>query len=142
MRYRGLQRLLPQFLRRYILHVEALIEDAVTALAEEIPAGARVLDAGAGESRHAARFTGHRYVGVDMAVGDPGWDYGNLDIIGDLARLPLPAGAFDACLNIVTLEHVPEPSAVVAELFRVLKPGGRQLLVVPHAWEVHQAPHD
>jgi len=38
MRYSGLQRLLPPFLRRYILHVEALIEDAVTALAEEIPA--------------------------------------------------------------------------------------------------------
>ncbi len=142
MRYSGLQRLLPPFLRRYILHVEARIEDAVTALAEEIPAGARVLDAGAGESRHAARFTSHRYVGVDMAVGDPGWDYGNLDIIGDLSRLPLSAGAFDACLNIVTLEHVPEPSAVLGELFRVLKPGGRLLLVVPHAWEIHQAPHD
>jgi SAM-dependent methyltransferase len=30
----------------------------------------------------------------------------------------------------------------VAELARVLAPGGRLLLIVPHEWEVHQHPHD
>ena len=45
-------------------------------------------------------------------------------------------------MNIVTLEHVREPRRVVEEIARVLKPGGRLLLVVPQEWEVHQAPHD
>ncbi len=51
-------------------------------------------------------------------------------------------GTFDACLNIVTLEHVRDPGQVVRELGRTLKPGGRLLLAVPQDWEVHQSPND
>ncbi len=142
MRYAALRRLLPRGLLRYILHFEALIENAVAAFAASLPPAARVLDAGAGESRHAACFPQQRYYGVDLALGDPTWDYSRLDAIADLAALPFFDASFEACLNIVTLEHVRRPDAVVAELARVLKPGGRLLLVVPHAWEIHQAPHD
>jgi len=56
--------------------------------------------------------------------------------------LPFRDGAFAACINIVTLEHVREPHRVLCELSRTLASGGRLLLVVPHEWEVHQAPHD
>lgn len=142
MRYAALRRLLPRPLLRYILHFEALTEDAVATLAASLPRSARVLDAGAGECRHAACFPHQRYYGVDLALGDPAWDYGRLDAIADLSALPFRDASFEACLNIVTLEHVRQPQAVLAELARVLKPGGRLLLVVPHAWEIHQAPHD
>lgn len=142
MRYAALRRLLPRPLLRYILHFEALTEDAVAALADSLPYSARVLDAGAGECRHAACFPRQRYYGVDLALGDPAWDYSRLDAIADLSALPFRDASFEACLNIVTLEHVRQPQAVLAELARVLKPGGRLLLVVPHAWEIHQAPHD
>lgn len=142
MRFGAVPRLLPRPLRRYLLHLEASIEDAVAGLARNLPAGARLLDAGAGEACHRAAFASQRYVGVDLAVGDAGWDYGNLDVIADLRRLPFATGSFEACVNIVTLEHVPEPAAVLAELHRVLAPGARLLLVVPLCWEVHQAPHD
>jgi SAM-dependent methyltransferase len=134
--------LLPAFLRRQILNFEARIDDAVAQLAASLPPGALVLDAGAGESRHRPAFPRQRYVGVDLAVGDRAWDYSGLDAVADLERLPLRDAAFDACLNIVTLEHVRRPAAVLAELARVLKPGGTLLVVVPHEWEVHQAPHD
>jgi SAM-dependent methyltransferase len=142
MRYAALRRLLPSLLLRHILYFERRIEESVAAFAGSLAPGARVLDAGAGECRHAPQFARQRYYAVDLAVGDPGWDYSRLDCLADLAALPFLDGAFDACLNVVTLEHVREPAAVLRELARMLKPGGRLLLVVPHAWEIHQAPHD
>jgi SAM-dependent methyltransferase len=142
MRYAAIERRLPPFLRRHLLHFEHLIEEAVVNFAASQPAGSRVLDAGAGETRHAAHFQRQRYVGVDLAVGDPQWNYGKLDAIADLSQLPFRADTFDACINIVTLEHVTNPAAVVSELARALRPGGRLLVIVPHEWEVHQSPHD
>ncbi len=133
---------LPAFLRRHILHFESAIDDALAGFAQRVVAGERVLDAGAGECRHAQYFPSARYCGVDLAVGDAAWNYRGLDAVADLAALPFRDGAFAACINIVTLEHVREPHRVLRELSRVLGPDGRLLLVVPHEWEVHQAPHD
>jgi SAM-dependent methyltransferase len=104
--------------------------------------GARVLDAGAGEGNHSQQFAKHRYCGVDLGIGDASWDYSRLNVIGDLEKLPFRCESFAACLNVVTLEHVREPKAVLAELARVLAPGGRLLLIAPHEWEEHQQPHD
>jgi SAM-dependent methyltransferase len=134
--------LLPGPLRRYVLDFERRIADAVTAFAASLPAGARVLDAGAGEGAYKSYFPGRRYVGLDLGIGDQQWDYTQLDVLGDLTSLPFADGVFDAALNIVTLEHVKDPARVLCELGRVLRPGGRLLLVVPHEWEVHQHPHD
>jgi SAM-dependent methyltransferase len=133
---------LPPFLRRHILHFEASIEDALANFAPRVGAGERVLDAGAGEGRHARYFPFARYCGVDLAIGDAAWNYRGLDAIADLAALPFRGGAFAACINIVTLEHVREPHRVLRELARILGNGGKLLMVVPHEWEVHQAPHD
>jgi SAM-dependent methyltransferase len=140
--YSRLQRVLPAFLRRHVLHFECAAEQAVRDFAASLPAGARVLDAGAGEGAYRHHFTGQRYLGLDLGIGDSNWNYRQLDVMGDLAALPFPDGVFDACLNVVTLEHVREPARVLREIARSLAPGGRLLLVVPQDWEVHQAPHD
>jgi SAM-dependent methyltransferase len=142
MNHPAIQRLLPAQLRRFLLHFEAAIDGAVLHLANDLPDRALVLDAGAGETEYAPYFKDQRYIALDLAVGDPKWDYQKLDVIGDLTYLPFAANAFDACINIVTLEHVREPACALAEIHRVLRPDGRLLLIVPHEWEVHQAPHD
>ena len=133
---------LPRWLSRRVLHFEAAIEDAVAAFAASLPAGARVLDAGAGEGRHQHYFTRQRYCGVDLAVGDRTWNYSRLDAVADLTRLPFASGGFHAAIHIVTLEHVREPESVLREISRTLAPAAPLLAIVPHEWEVHQAPHD
>ncbi len=133
---------LPNFLKRYVLHFEACIEDAVERFARQLPARSRILDAGAGEGRYAAFFAAHRYTAVDLAVGDERWNYGDLDAIADLAALPFETACFDAAINVVTLEHLREPAAALREIARTLAPGAPFLLIAPHEWEVHQAPHD
>jgi SAM-dependent methyltransferase len=140
--YQAIERRLPGFLRRHILHFESAIDDSLTGFARNLSPKARVLDAGAGERVHAKYFQGQHYVAIDLAIGDASWDYGKLDAIADLTALPFRDGSFDACINVVTLEHVREPDCALREMERALKPGGRLLLIVPHEWEVHQSPHD
>ncbi len=139
---RAAERLLPDFFRRILDPFEALVSDRIKTFAASLPRNSLVLDAGAGECRYAPVFTGHRYVGLDNSVGDPSWDYSQLDTIGDLEQIPLHSAAFDAVISVVVLEHTREPSRVVAEMARVTRVGGKLFLVVPNQWEVHQAPND
>ncbi len=132
----------PRFLRRWALHFECAIEDHTAAFAHSLPPGAQVLDAGAGEARYKPYFANHRYTGIDLAVGDPRWNYSTLDVLGDLNHLPFRTATFDAALNIVTLEHLRDPQLALLELARVLKPTGVLLLVAPMEWEEHQQPND
>jgi len=142
MSYTGFAYRLPRPLRRHILNFEVEIEDAVAAFAAALPDRARVLDAGAGEGQYRGRFARQRYCGVDLAVGDAAWDYSRLEALADLTSLPFRTAAFDAALHIVTIEHLREPAAALAEIARTLAPGGLFLVAAPHEWEVHQAPHD
>ncbi len=132
---------LPEFLKRRINPLDYGIEDFVKTAAAAKPRQ-KILDAGAGEARFAAYFSGHFYVALDACVGDALWDYSRIQLIADLAALPLREGAFDAVLNIQVLEHVKDPELVVAQLHRVLKPGGRLYLTAPQGWAEHQQPHD
>jgi ArsR family transcriptional regulator len=54
----------------------------------------------------------------------------NVDVrSGDLEALPLDEGALDAATLVLVLHHVPEPAVALAECARVLRPGGRLLVV-------------
>ncbi len=54
-----------------------------------------------------------------------------LPVVADVRRLPFPAGTFASASSAETLEHVPEDQQALAELFRVLQPGGRLVGSVP-----------
>jgi ArsR family transcriptional regulator len=53
---------------------------------------------------------------------------------GDLEALPIDDARLDAATMMMVLHHVPEPQRALAEAARVLKPGGRLILVdmLPH----------
>jgi SAM-dependent methyltransferase len=141
-RYRILPPYFPQWLHRRIELDSRVLFDFVERAGVSLPPGAVVLDAGAGHGRYRKEFSHTRYVGVDLAVGDEAWDYSGLDAISNLFDLPFAEGTFDAVLCTQVLEHVPEPKAVLTELCRVLKPGGRLFLTAPQSWHQHQKPHD
>lgn len=55
----------------------------------------------------------------------------------DLARLPLPDSSFDAVLVIHGLEFSPDPGEFLTEIWRILVPSGKAIIVVPNrrgAW--------
>ena len=136
------KRLVPAGLYKKLDPFEAEIQKFVQTVAAEVPAGARVLDAGAGESRFKPLFAHAEYVGIDFAQGDTSWDYSKLEVVGRLEDLPFPDSSFDHVLSIVVLEHTPQPGRVIEEFQRVLKPGGMAHIIVPHIWEEHQRPYD
>ena len=76
------------------------------------------------------------------------WIYVNIDasttpdIVADAANVPLPSDTADAIICTETLEHVPEPQAVVDEMLRLLKPGGVLVGSIPFLYPVHADPYD
>ncbi len=52
----------------------------------------------------------------------------------DAGHLPFPDGHFDVVIAAEVLEHIPEDAAAIAELRRVLRPGGLMAVTVPRWW--------
>lgn len=117
--------------------IRALVERA----ARESPPGTRLLDAGAGESPYRPLFAHCEYVSSDWA-GSVHEAAAGADVIAPIDDLPLEDESFDAVLCTEVLEHVPRPWAALAELHRVLRPGGALWLTVPFVGELHEEPHD
>jgi SAM-dependent methyltransferase len=56
---------------------------------------------------------------------------GDVDVKADITNIPLPDQSYDAVYASHVLEHVPEDRKAVAEIYRILKPGGMAILPVP-----------
>lgn len=114
----------------------------VRQVAKELPPGCRVLDAGAGEGVYKKFFTHCNYKSIDLAVGESRWNYSSLDYVAPLHDMPIDSNSFDAVLCTQVLEHLEWPRESLAEMCRVLKPGGILYMTVPMAHPEHQIPHD
>jgi SAM-dependent methyltransferase len=66
----------------------------------------------------------------------------NTTLVADGHRLPLVDGSVDAVWIQAVLEHVLDPSAVVAEIHRVLKPDGVVFADTPFMQQVHEGIYD
>jgi SAM-dependent methyltransferase len=63
------------------------------------------------------------------------------DVVADAHALPFADAAFDAVVTFNTFEHLSDPDRAAAEIYRVLKPGGRLVLHTAFLQPVHEAPH-
>ncbi|MEV5411303.1 methyltransferase domain-containing protein [Thermopolyspora sp. NPDC052614] len=123
------------------------------AIAELAPGrGSIVLDAGCGTGRampllRDAVGPDGRVIGIDLtpemiySARERGRGaYGPL-LIADVARLPLPEAAVDAVFAAGLISHLPDAAAMLTELARVTRPGGRLALFHPVGRAVLAARH-
>lgn len=111
--------------------------------------GERVLDVGTGFGRHAFEVArrGAQVVALDFAeaevvttrntiaamvvAGEIPEDRFAGALRGDATRLPFPDDSFDAVITSEVLEHIQNDVTALAEMVRVLRPGGRLAVTVP-----------
>jgi len=101
---------------------------ALSLLAAAAPG--RLLDAGCGTGALAGRCAGELRCEVTALDASPEMVRATrargIDVVtGDVQELPFPDGAFDCAVAAWMLYHVPDLDRGVAELARVLRPGGR-----------------
>jgi SAM-dependent methyltransferase len=137
---RGRSEALREFVAEMPWERESIVAFVAQA-AGALPLGARVLDVGAGDAPYRELFEHTDYLTSDWDAS-PHEGARRADIIGSADALPVGDAEFDAVLCTQMLEHVPEPARVLAELHRILRPGGTLYLTVPLAWELHELPHD
>ncbi len=114
--------------------------EQILPLAEEWLGGFdRVLDIGTGEGQLARRVRaahGATVVGIDGAHNQvvEARQRGGQVLYGQASALDLPfaAGAFDAAVACLVFEHVDDLDGALAEVARVLRPGGRFILFMNH----------
>jgi ubiquinone/menaquinone biosynthesis C-methylase UbiE len=119
----------------------ATIVSFLQVAANSLPPGAEVLDVGAGDAPYRELFahTDYRTHDWTASVHEGAIE---ADYVGSANALPIADETFDAVVCTQVLEHVPDPLAVLNEIRRVLRPGGRVYLTAPLAWELHELPHD
>jgi SAM-dependent methyltransferase len=136
------KKLCPRWVQRRLDTSRWLADRFAEQVARELPPGARILDAGAGECLYRPLFAHADYVGLDSAQGFEKLDFGRLDCLGSLLQLPFRDGSFRAVLSINVLEHVTEPGAAMREMARVLRAGGAVYLMAPQSVRLHYPPYD
>jgi len=92
-----------------------------------------VLEVGCGTGRLLAAMADHGAIGIGLdkkeAMLEVATRRGTAALVqGDAAVLPFAPESFDALVAVTLLEFVPDPGAVMAELCRVTRPGGRVVI--------------
>ncbi len=110
-----------------------VLEGAIAAL--DLPAGARILDAGCGSGRNMvelARFgtvTGVELSDTSVEIAR-GRESGEV-VEGSVLEMPFAEDSFDLAVSLDVIEHLEDDLAALRELRRTVAPGGLLLVTVP-----------
>ncbi|HKV21124.1 MAG TPA: methyltransferase domain-containing protein [Mycobacterium sp.] len=110
----------------------------------QIPAGGVTLDVGSGPGNvtaSLARAAGPEGLALGIDISEPMLARAvaaeaspNVGFLhADAQHLPFRDEAFDAATSLAVLQLIPNPATTLAEIVRVLKPGGRVAIMVPTA---------
>lgn len=100
--------------------------------------GQRLLDAGCGRYMQFCReLSGIAHVvGIDL---EPALETDNRSapygVRGDVGVLPFPSGSFDLVISRSVIEHLANPAQVFQEFGRVLRPGGKAVIITPNKYD-------
>ena len=105
----------------------------------EVPAGGRIADLGCSTGYLledlAVAYPGGQLIGVDLVAPGLAKAHGLVPdawlLRADVCDLPLGDASIDAVVSANLLEHVPDDRGALREMFRVLAPGGRAVVVIP-----------
>jgi SAM-dependent methyltransferase len=117
-----------------------LIDELELELVRKYGAGRDVFEAGCGTGlllREAATFA-RSAVGLDLSRGmlGPARQRGLRVVQGSLTDVPLPTASFDLVYSMKVLAHVPPIERALAELGRLVRPGGHLLLEFYNPWSL------
>jgi SAM-dependent methyltransferase len=104
--------------------------------------GRALLDVGAGSRPYGELYEPYFATCTSTDVGYSPHDIGGVDVLAPADDLPFDDGEFDCVLCTEVLEHCRDPARVMAELGRVLRPGGALFLTTPFLVGLHEMPHD
>lgn len=95
--------------------------------------GGLVLDVGSGEGM-IFKESGLRPVQLDISLSRlaRARRYNDTLVCADAYAIPLSNESFDTALLIALLEHTSDPRRILTEAHRVLRPGGRLVVVIPN----------
>ncbi len=105
--------------------------ERLPAFVQKLGQTARVLNVGAKETD-----LGEHVLNLDLGL------FSGVDVVGDAMSLPLQDESLDAVITQGVLEHVRHPERAVAEICRVLRPGGLTYHEVPFIQGYHADPTD
>lgn len=91
----------------------------------------RILNIGSGVKK----FSG-RCINLDIE------DFANVDVIADAQDMPFLDNSFDAVIFEYVIEHIPDSTKIIQEIYRVLKKGGAVYSTVPFIQSYHGNPVD
>jgi len=102
----------------------------------------RLLDFGCGSKPYKKLFDVKEYIGMDIEVSGHPVKHAEIDVYYDGKTIPFLDNHFDSIFSSEVFEHLFNLEEILAELYRVIKPGGHMLITLPFVWDEHEIPFD